>query len=131
MKHIISRQKKSGFTLIELMIVATIIIVMTGLGIVSYSTTNRKARDGKRQADLAKVQSALELYRSVNGEYPESTTFSGMVDQLDNYLSNEEIEDPKNVTPYLYRYTSHGGGQGYVMRYRLESESADRIMLNP
>ncbi len=62
--------KRRGFTLIELLVVITIITILTGISIVAYSRIQKNARDGKRKADLASVQNALELYYADNSGYP-------------------------------------------------------------
>ena len=53
----------------QILVAATIFILMTAIAVVSYQNANRKARDGRRQADLESVRSALEIYRSDNDEY--------------------------------------------------------------
>lgn len=61
---------KSGFTLVEIIVVISIISLIATIGISSYSVLNRNARDARRKADLEQVRSALELYKSNNGAYP-------------------------------------------------------------
>ncbi|MCL4208570.1 hypothetical protein KJZ63_02975, partial [Patescibacteria group bacterium] len=53
-----------GFTMIELLVVTTIIIILTSIGLVSYTSANRSARNGKRKADMEMVRQALVLYRT-------------------------------------------------------------------
>lgn len=60
-----------AFTLLELLVVMGIIAVLIGLGAVSYSTAQVKARDAKRLGDLKAIQNALEQYYSTcNFVYP-------------------------------------------------------------
>lgn len=59
-----------GFTLIELMIVVSIIGILAAIGIVSYRHVLQNGRDAKRQGDLGVIQSALELYHSDQFVYP-------------------------------------------------------------
>ncbi|KUK79545.1 MAG: hypothetical protein XD95_0310 [Microgenomates bacterium 39_7] len=66
-------KKRSGFTLLELLIVITIIGILTSLAMVSYSSAQRRARDSQRQADLKAIQNALEqYYADHDGNYPSS-----------------------------------------------------------
>ena len=51
----------SGFTLIELLVVIAIIGILAALATISYSDSQRKARDSKRKADLEAIRKALEL----------------------------------------------------------------------
>jgi len=58
------KKPQNAFTLIELLIVITIIAVLLGAISFSYNAAQRKGRDGKRKADLKTVQQALEQYFS-------------------------------------------------------------------
>lgn len=60
---------KKGFTLIEVLVAATIIAILASVAIASYSTAAKNSRDAKRKSDFANLAAALELYRSDNGLY--------------------------------------------------------------
>lgn len=62
--------KKQGFTLIEIIIVMSIVSLLLAFILPSFSDANKKGRDGKRKADLKEIQSALEMYRSDTRIYP-------------------------------------------------------------
>lgn len=63
---------KRAFTLLELLVVIGIIAVLVGMGAVSYSTGQKKARDAKRKTDLKAVQNVMEQYYSICGySYPD------------------------------------------------------------
>lgn len=62
---------KKGFTLVELLIVITIIGILAGLSLVSYNGTQGKARDATRKSDLRDLQKALQSYYADNNStYP-------------------------------------------------------------
>lgn len=63
-------QKLKGFTLIELMIVISIIAIISAVGISTFNQAQMRGRDAKRKQDLRSVAIALELYKQRNGRYP-------------------------------------------------------------
>lgn len=62
---------KKGFTLIELMVVITIIAILASIGFVSYQIVLKNTRDAKRQTDLRVIQTGLEQYFADQLYYPE------------------------------------------------------------
>ncbi len=60
---------KSGFTLVELMVVISIIAILATIGLTVYTQAQKSARDAKRQQDLQEIQKALEQYYAVNQNY--------------------------------------------------------------
>ncbi len=126
MKKIIG-SARHGFTLMEILIAIAIIAVLTAIGIVSYASINRNARNAKRKSDVGQIQSALELYRSDFGYYP-AVNVSGMEaaealeDNADflTYLSAVPV-DPKQVS-YTYQALNENDGQyyGYCLAAMLE-----------
>lgn len=119
-------QSQRGFTLIELLVAATIIAILTTIGVVSFTTTNQRARNGKRKGDMGQVQAALELYKSDDsagaGLYPAGSTFSTTTSTLKTakYLSDPLPTDPKNVSPYVYAYSAPAARTTYCICANLE-----------
>jgi prepilin-type N-terminal cleavage/methylation domain-containing protein len=63
---------RKGFTLIELMVVISIIAIMAGVGFVSFTSAQIAGRDGRRKQDIRLLSSALDLYYQQNHRYPTS-----------------------------------------------------------
>jgi uncharacterized protein (TIGR02145 family)/prepilin-type N-terminal cleavage/methylation domain-containing protein len=63
---------KSAFTLVETLVVITIIGILTSLPMVAIQNSREGARNAKRIADAKQMQIALELYYHDNGLYPSS-----------------------------------------------------------
>lgn len=59
-----------GFTLVEMLIVISIIGVLSAVGLASYTSFLKNSRDAKRQADLKFIQTALENYHADQIYYP-------------------------------------------------------------
>lgn len=87
---------KRGFTLLELLIVIAIIGILISIGVVSYSSAQKKSRDSRRTADLKAVQNAWEqYYADNNGSYPATCTIST------TYLPMGLPKDPKTSSAYV------------------------------
>jgi prepilin-type N-terminal cleavage/methylation domain-containing protein len=64
----------SGFTLLELMVVITIIGLLATVILAALATSRSTARDATRVSSVKELQKALELYRNQNGgSYPCAT----------------------------------------------------------
>ena len=118
---------KKGFTLMEILIAIAIIAILTAIGIVSYGSINRGARNAKRKSDIGQIQSALELYRSDFGYYPAINVSN--LDDATNLENNADFITYLTVVPtdprdnaYLYQAMSLNGGQyyGYCVASMLE-----------
>ncbi|MBY0309532.1 prepilin-type N-terminal cleavage/methylation domain-containing protein [Patescibacteria group bacterium] len=62
---------RRGFTLIELMVVITIIGILMAIIYVNFNESRKSARDKIRQTTLSDLQLAVEQYKAQNGQYPE------------------------------------------------------------
>lgn len=64
------KQKQSGFTIVELLIVIVIIGILAGLVITTFVGIQARARDSERQTDINAIQKQLEAYYANVGAYP-------------------------------------------------------------
>ena len=60
--------KKSGFTLVELLIVISVIGIISAVIVPMYSNAGQKARASALQNDLHKVRSQIEIYKSFHND---------------------------------------------------------------
>lgn len=65
-----NNRQKTGFTLIELVIVMAIIAILTAAGLSSYISSQVKGRDARRKGDLTQISRAIEIYYNDHGSYP-------------------------------------------------------------
>lgn len=73
--HRLSRAR--GFTMIELLVVISIIAVVFGIIATSILLIQRNARDAKRQSDLRSIQSALQHFYADKSYFPFSLPSAG------------------------------------------------------
>jgi type IV pilus assembly protein PilE len=59
--------KRSGYTLLELLVVIAVIAIIATVGLVSYSGTQKKSRDTRRKEDLNSIALAMEQYFTLCG----------------------------------------------------------------
>lgn len=110
------RTMKKGFTLIELLVVISLIGILAALALVSYTGTQKQARDAQRKSDLKQYQNSLELFANKNnGLYPSETSGSGArcSTTLCSDLSLSSCpEDPRydDDNTFVYRYQSDDPG---------------------
>jgi prepilin-type N-terminal cleavage/methylation domain-containing protein len=71
--------KNNGFTLIEIVVVATIISLLASVGLVTYAQFTKQSRDAKRKIDIETIRGSVELYRSNNDTYPDAVTPGGSI----------------------------------------------------
>jgi prepilin-type N-terminal cleavage/methylation domain-containing protein len=130
-----SKATQRGFTMIELLVVTTIIILLTTVGLVSYRTAGVNARNGKRKADMETVRQALVLYRTDNLLYPTGvlgSDFDVMVGTVSDYLSSVTVTDPKGAghATYFYEYSS-AAGRDFTLTAYLEPDADPFTLANP
>lgn len=70
-------RKQSGFTLVELLIVAIILAVLAAIVIPQFASTTDDAQDSALRANLASIRGAIEFYRQQHNANPSATDSSG------------------------------------------------------
>jgi general secretion pathway protein G len=120
------RNRQSGFTLIEIMVVVVILAVLGALVVPKILENVDKARVTRAASDIRAIETALDLYRLDNFKYP--TTEQGLqalVKQpadptITNYRSEGYLpalpKDPWN-NPYQYVSPGPDGRQYEITTY--------------
>jgi type II secretion system protein G len=144
---------KNGFTIIELIVVISIISLLASIVLVNVNGYLAKARDARRAADIAQLQKALEMYYADHGQYPISggaifpvSSFSNSNDGswgtlqtlLQPYMPKLPTDPKQSVggwpgdgSSYSYAYDSAAYGgcaaqQWYMLFFRPEDQSKTR-----
>ena len=109
-------RSQSGFTLIELIVVAAIIALLAGLVVPQFIKQEEKATAKATKAQIELFGTALDTFRLDVGRYPTSqeglqalTQKPGGVERWDGpYLKKEVPPDPWNK-PYVYKSPGEHG----------------------
>ncbi|MDP3992653.1 MAG: LamG-like jellyroll fold domain-containing protein [bacterium] len=120
-------RKRRAFTLIELLMVITIIGILAGLIIVSVSGVQKKARDTQKKNYARTIVSALTQYQLDGNSFPVPvpnppggvalTTIQNSL--YPNYL-NSTAAFSSNLGA---TYSVYNSGQNYALAYQLENTS--------
>jgi prepilin-type N-terminal cleavage/methylation domain-containing protein len=152
--------KKFGFSIIELLVVISIIALLSSALLSNVNNVRKKARDTKRITDLKAIKTAFEWYQTTDpdGNYPNSggSFFSTNGGGLNNSFAPLTTivgpilpsfpNDPLNITGqfgyyYAVGYKSCGSGgppfcptgnfYSYVLSTRLETPNHPQINSGP
>lgn len=130
--------RQAGFTLVELLIVMSIIGILTTLVAGGFRFAQVRGRDAQRKNDLKQIAGALELYFSDDGQYPDSsagaivgcpTTTNGVCSWQSRLAFTDEKTvyftalpaDPDAGQNYYYRVVDPPANQQFQLFARLEN----------
>ena len=138
-------RKRSGFTIIEMLVVITIIGLLMSVVFSSLSVGRKKSRVAKRVTDMKQVQAALEFYYAANHSYPStggSSSWRGTCSGYGSYTANNTIPglaptfisavptDPQTANAaQCYLYTSDGTDYAFL-DYNISEMSSSQGLPN-
>lgn len=120
-----TRKNLRAFTLVELLLVVTIIGILAGAVLVNLGGQTQKAKETRARLDIQNIGSALDIFEIHTGSYPDS---SNGLDALRNDPGIEGWDGPYYQktpndpwgNPYQYNYPPNNG-----INYDLYSMGAD------
>lgn len=129
---------KSGFTIVELIIVIVVIAILASISIVAYTGVQAQARDAARIDMVTRIAKGLDMYYGHFNSYPviwhgvsHETNCGSQTDNWGHCDRNKELADA--IAPYMkidpvsmsvsvdnafghYHYQSNGVGYGLSVR---------------
>jgi type II secretion system protein G len=125
---------RQGFSLVELLVVISIIGILSTLVVANLNSARERARDAQRKSDLRNIQTALRLYYNDVGRYPAAS--SGRISgcggacEWDAAWVNNGVTymnvlpgDPLSTQDYNYTYVDT---ENYTLRACLENKSDEK-----
>jgi prepilin-type N-terminal cleavage/methylation domain-containing protein len=88
-----------GFTLIELIVTVTIIVILAGLVLSTVGYVQKKAARSRAETELATLSAACENYKADNGIYPRNPDTDGLNAQI---AGNPNTSQYQRASLYLY-----------------------------
>lgn len=110
---------QAGFTLIELIIVVTIVALLLIFFAITAINQLAKSRDAQRKTDLHAIRQGFDSYYDDNMQYPDVGVLENCGEVFENYI--REIPcDPLDGSPYIYE--PNGDFSAYRVLAKLENE---------
>lgn len=130
-------KRKNGFTLLEILVVISIIGILVGFAATSYSTAQKKARDAARKGQLRSISAALEQYFSICGNVYVTPATVGTNKVWTNItcaspnvtILNPVPADPKG-TPYICPGASTCDASGYRLCTTFEADTSSNCTVS-
>lgn len=110
-------KNKLGFSLIELLVVISIIGVLTAVLMINFVGARERSRDAKKIQDLTNLKNSLRMYYNDNQAYP-SPGVSNCVSCLNTAIGSSYLV---GVSEIGYSYSAASDGNGFVIKTGLES----------
>lgn len=116
-----NKNTQKGFSLLELLVVISIMGILITLGVVAFSTAQKKTRDSRRRADVKAMQDAFEQYMSATGTYETCNTMATYDAGSGAIMPGGIPTDPKNTGSYVYNTSTACSIAGYCICAYMES----------
>lgn len=117
--------EKLGFTLVEMLVVISIIGILSAVLAGGYVNSQRSARDATRKLNLKSISDALNTYYADFGEYPTTVTIETIIDSETELKKNDVIyikKMPKEKNESLKQIKYVSTGKSFKLYTNLEND---------
>lgn len=112
---------KKGFSLVELLVVISIIGVLSAVLVANFMGARERARDAQKIQDLNAVKNALRMYYNDNQTYPDSEGANACTGCLNTIL----LDYIPSVGVVDYWYLKSYDGDSFKLWANLEAGAGD------
>ena len=119
--------RERGFTLIEVLIVVTLLVILASIGMPQYRNSVLRAREAVLREDLWRMRDAIDQYYADKNKYPaslETLVTDGYMRRIpedpithtaDTWQTEPAEADPANPTAEPGIYNVKSGAQGTAL----------------
>jgi len=141
------KAKRSGLTLVEILVVVGVIAILAGMLLPAVSMVRKTAREAKQKVQFTAIDLALATFKNDHGDYPPSDRYSWLADtqQTENSSGAQKLAeallgwdllgfhpdsgwraDGTNRWPYRVGTTTHAAGTYFLYDRTVEHDMNKR-----
>ncbi len=109
----IQSSSKAGFTLIEMLVTITIIVILAGLSLGGFKYVTTKQANAQAAIQIKLLENAIEEYKLDHGEYPKAATGTTDINILYQKLYKDGVDNPNENKIYLADLDPKNNKQGW------------------
>ncbi len=116
-----------GFTLMELLVVMSLIVVLTSIGLMAYRTSVQRGREAVLKENLFRMRDAIDQFYVDKGKYPvdlselvgsgylRSVPADPMTNSVDSWQMIPAEPDPNNPSADIGAFDVKSGSEGQAI----------------